>query len=532
VLLMIMYAYTILGMEAFRGALDRYGGGKNLAGFTGCSPYCPSYDTAGTTLLTLFQILVGSNFSPLLFETIQAQRSIVGPLLFYISFIMLGHVFMLSLLAALVLEVYSVEMERAMRQDNESHMQTLCNAATASSHGEESLWDSQWSSSSALPTGPTVRRQASQIHTHSQIVLTDGVRATFNRFDADHSGTIADSELSKLLMDLGFGAPTGEEVERAMRELDGDGTGDISYDEFLPWWRHKGITRIFRLYDQDGTGTIDVHELPQLMMGLGVRLSDDELTQAHADLDSNGDGTVSLQEYMAWFDSYDCRMQFHKYDADDNGTVNRKEFGKIAQELGMPLSRREIDQVFDRLDVNRSRAIDFFEFYRWWLRVKTNTKEAILQVARDGNWEETVFLEKHDMAERRVLQELRGKVEGLADSLEAGEVPTRAELLKMLCRVERDLDDVPAAVDAASPSVGAAQRGSSGPRAAGEEDGAAPAASLHASMLGDPDAVQPLRAGEELRVQPVTSGAESTTAEDGGTRTRDVHPCAHPTQCS
>jgi hypothetical protein len=52
----------------------------------------------------------------LLFETIQAQRSIVGPLLFYISFIMLGHVFMLSLLAALVLEVYSVEMERAMRQ--------------------------------------------------------------------------------------------------------------------------------------------------------------------------------------------------------------------------------------------------------------------------------------------------------------------------------------------------------------------------------------------------------------------------------
>ena len=52
---MIMYTYTILGMEVFHGALDRHGGGKNLAGFEGCSPYCPSYETAGTTLLTLFQ---------------------------------------------------------------------------------------------------------------------------------------------------------------------------------------------------------------------------------------------------------------------------------------------------------------------------------------------------------------------------------------------------------------------------------------------------------------------------------------------
>ena len=140
-----------------------------------------------------------------------------------------------------------------------------------------------------------------------------------------------------------------------------------------------------------------------------------------------------------------------------------------------------------------------------------------MQVAKDGNWEETVFLEKHDIAERRVLQELRGKVEGLADSLAAGKVPTRAELLKLLCKVERDLDGVPTDVDPVSPSFGTDHQGS-GPRVADEENGAAQATSLRGSMRGDPDAVQSLPAGEELHVQPATM-------EDGcGMRTRDAHP--------
>eukprot|EP00966_Prymnesium_polylepis_P026676 615649-Prymnesium_polylepis.1 len=56
-----------------------------------------------------------------------------------------------------------------------------------------------------------------------------------------------------------------------------------------------------RLSDDELTQVISVmisammSAMLSVMMGLGVRLSDDELTQAHADLDSNGDGTVSLQ---------------------------------------------------------------------------------------------------------------------------------------------------------------------------------------------------------------------------------------------
>ena len=105
--------------------------------------------------------------------------------------------------------------------------------------------------------------------------------------------------------------------------------------------------------------------------------------QAHTDLDRNSDGTVSLEEYMAWFDLYDCRRQFQKYDLDQSGSINRREFGKIVMELGLPLTRRETDQLFNILSKKRekgNRSIDFKTFLAWWERIKANTKEAVLQV--------------------------------------------------------------------------------------------------------------------------------------------------------
>ena len=85
---------------------------------------------------------------------------------------------------------------------------------------------------------------------------------------------------------------------------------------------------------------------------------------------------------MAWFDIYDCRRQFHKYDLDQSGSISRREFGKIVVELGLPLTRRECDQLFNMLSKlkDRRRVIDFETFHAWWERIKANTKEAVLQV--------------------------------------------------------------------------------------------------------------------------------------------------------
>jgi hypothetical protein len=68
-------------------------------------------------------------------------------------------------------------MEVAVRQAKSDHMKLLCLAAGSSR-----------SSKHVLPEG-SILHQDSSMHTHAQIVLTDGVRIMFNRCARDAACT-------------------------------------------------------------------------------------------------------------------------------------------------------------------------------------------------------------------------------------------------------------------------------------------------------------------------------------------------------
>jgi nitroreductase len=58
----------------------------------------------------------------------------------------------------------------------------------------------------------------------------------FQKFDIDDSGAISSGELATVLERLDLEA-SDEEAEALFRYLDGDGDGEISLDDFLPWYR-------------------------------------------------------------------------------------------------------------------------------------------------------------------------------------------------------------------------------------------------------------------------------------------------------
>jgi len=60
-------------------------------------------------------------------------------------------------------------------------------------------------------------------------------REVFQTFDADGSGTIGAEELGDMLSALDIDA-SDEEAAALFRYLDGDGTGGVTFDEFLPWY--------------------------------------------------------------------------------------------------------------------------------------------------------------------------------------------------------------------------------------------------------------------------------------------------------
>ena len=70
----------------------------------------------------------------------------------------------------------------------------------------------------------------------------------FKRFDANGDGQISATELGESLKTLG--SVTGDEVKRMMDEIDIDGDGFISYEEFTEFARAnrdlvKDVAKIF-----------------------------------------------------------------------------------------------------------------------------------------------------------------------------------------------------------------------------------------------------------------------------------------------
>lgn len=58
---------------------------------------------------------------------------------------------------------------------------------------------------------------------------------------------------------------------------------------------------MFEQYDRDESGAIDKEELRSLMASLEVPVGEEELKEAMEDLDLDGDGTISLEEFSLWY---------------------------------------------------------------------------------------------------------------------------------------------------------------------------------------------------------------------------------------
>ena len=104
---------------------------------------------------------------------------------------------------------------------------------------------------------------------------------------------------------LGF-EPSKEEVRRLLREADKDGSGTVGFPEFLEIMTTKfgqrdskeEMTKAFRLFDDDETGKISFRNLKRVAVELGETITDEELQEMIDEADRDGDGEVSLDEFI------------------------------------------------------------------------------------------------------------------------------------------------------------------------------------------------------------------------------------------
>lgn len=120
------------------------------------------------------------------------------------------------------------------------------------------------------------------------------IREAFNLFDTDGSGTIDPKELRAAMQSLGFESknPT---IYSMIADLDRLGTA-IDFDQFLDAITEKlgdketrmGIDKIFDLFDDDHSSTINLNNLRRVAKELGETMTVEELNEMLERAASNG----------------------------------------------------------------------------------------------------------------------------------------------------------------------------------------------------------------------------------------------------
>jgi Ca2+-binding EF-hand superfamily protein len=88
----------------------------------------------------------------------------------------------------------------------------------------------------AMAKAAFIRARIAHMSAHEDKEQTS-VKAAFHKFDADNSGHMDAEEFGLLAVELGTEPPLRpDELQEGLKQLDEDGTGDISFEEFWKWW--------------------------------------------------------------------------------------------------------------------------------------------------------------------------------------------------------------------------------------------------------------------------------------------------------
>ena len=104
---------------------------------------------------------------------------------------------------------------------------------------------------------------------------------------------------------LGF-EPKKEEVKKMIAEVDREGKGVIEFGDFMELMTGKiaerdpreEILKAFRLFDDDGTGKISLKNLKRVSRELGETMTEEQLQEMIDEADRDGDGEINEQEFI------------------------------------------------------------------------------------------------------------------------------------------------------------------------------------------------------------------------------------------
>ncbi|XVF45152.1 hypothetical protein PTKIN_Ptkin02bG0182100 [Pterospermum kingtungense] len=132
----------------------------------------------------------------------------------------------------------------------------------------------------------------------------DELREVFNKIDSDKDGKISQMDYKAMLRALGQENMTPD-VPKIFRVADFDGDGFINFKDFVEVHQRSGgvmtmdIHDAFRIFDRNCDGKISAEEVMEMLRRLGESCSLEDCMKMVRAVDTNGDGMVDMDEFMA-----------------------------------------------------------------------------------------------------------------------------------------------------------------------------------------------------------------------------------------
>jgi len=134
----------------------------------------------------------------------------------------------------------------------------------------------------------------------------------------------------------------------------------------------KEYREAFKMFDEDGDGTITTKELGRVMETLGQKPTEQELRDMINEVDSDGNGEIDFDEFLDLLmkkldgsggdPEQEMREAFRIFDKDNNGTIDKEELKEVMAQLGENLTDQEVEQMMAEADEDGNGEIDFKEF--------------------------------------------------------------------------------------------------------------------------------------------------------------------------
>ena len=143
----------------------------------------------------------------------------------------------------------------------------------------------------------------------------------FKELDSTKKGQISKEVFCEQLKTL-YGETDGKTIcDKIFEHLDLDGSGQISYDEFLSAMidskkiiTEERLEKAFKIFDKDGNGRLSVDEIIAVFGG-----NKQSWEKVIADIDLNKDGDVDFKEFKAMMINID-KVDNNKLSKENNGS--------------------------------------------------------------------------------------------------------------------------------------------------------------------------------------------------------------------